>query len=134
MYAHSLPKCTYIQAWFKTYIFWISNMFALYNVCQKYLSNLTKTKLTHTKKYIIWNYKLTKNNNSYQLRTFYCPTLCFSYYTLTSDLLRLFKDPKARTSMSSLLFQITATSNWKQLKKALSWNYFHFCDSLTHIC
>lgn len=36
--------------------------------------------------------------------------------------------------MSSLLFQITAASNWKQLKKAVSWNHFHLCDSLTHIC
>lgn len=42
--------------------------------------------------------------------------------------------PKAWTSMSSLLFQITADSNWKQLKKALSWNRFLLCDSLPQVC
>lgn len=42
--------------------------------------------------------------------------------------------PKACTSMSSLLFHITADSNWKQLKRTLSWNQFHLCYLITHIC
>lgn len=46
----------------------------------------------------------------------------------------LLKVPKACTFTSSLLFQITAAGNWKQRRKALSWEPFSFLWlTLTHL-
>lgn len=47
-------------------------------------------------------------------------TLCFIYYSSMSDLPYPFKGTRTHTSTISLLFQITAVSNWKPLEKALS--------------
>lgn len=94
-----------------------------------------KTKSTN-KKCILWNYKVTKTDNPYHFRTISYQTLCFSYYSiLQHQICNVFsKVPDTCTSVSSLLFLIIAASNWKQLKKALSWNHFHLYDSLIHIC